>query len=170
DEGRQTAALEQYTGALALLEQAAGTHQVLLRERAVLHNKVGDLKLDDGDDKAALASYESGKALIETLLAVQSGNLLWQQDLAESQQKIAQAYAAQNNQDAALEYMTQARRTLERLHLQDPANTIRRRALATAYNRIGDILLKFDNETQAGHAYDRALELVRGAGEDIFWQ
>ncbi len=87
-------AAERDQSALALFQarlEDAPTDPTRLRDVSVSLNKVGDVHVAQGDLTQALAAYEQGLEIAQTLAQQDPGNAGWSRDLVVSNWKLAQA-------------------------------------------------------------------------------
>lgn len=58
------------------------------RDLSVSHNKIGDVRIAQGELSSALGSYNEGLAIAERLTAQDPSNAVWQRDLAAAQSTV----------------------------------------------------------------------------------
>ena len=72
------------------------------RDLSVSHNKIGDVKVAQGDLPGALAAYAAGMAIPRRLAARDPANTEWQRDLSVSHEKIGDVQVPQGDLAGAL--------------------------------------------------------------------
>jgi tetratricopeptide (TPR) repeat protein len=130
------------------------------RDLCVSHNKIGDIRRDQGDLQAALASYQAALAIAERLAAADPANAEAQRDLSISHNKIGDIRRTQRDLQAAMLSHLAALVIAERLAAADPANAEAQRDLSTSHDHIGDIL-RTQNELQPALARYQAALAIR---------
>ena len=85
-------------------------------------DKLGNIQLRLGNTDAALAHYQSGLAIDQTLAEQDPGNTQFQRDLLVSFNKLGDIQLRLGDTDAALEYFQLAFAIAKTLAKQDPGN------------------------------------------------
>ena len=126
------------------------------RTEMVAANRLGDVRLKQGDTVAALAAYRSGFAIAETLAQRDPANTEWQRDLSVSHTKIGDVLVSQGEGDGALKAYRTALAIRETLAQRDPANTQWERDLIVSCVKLAE------TEPSAAKSYlSRALGIAR---------
>ena len=85
-------------------------------------NKVGDVKMAQGDLAGALKAYQDSLAIRDRLAKSDPGNAGWQRDLAISDAKLASVYLAQKDDAKAREALEAGRAIMAKLVALSPDN------------------------------------------------
>jgi tetratricopeptide (TPR) repeat protein len=126
----------------ALQEQLIKSGQVtpeLKRSEAAALTETVDTLLTIGDTAGALAAAEQARQIIADLVAGHPGNMVWQQDLSVSYEKIGDVQARQGDLASALKAYRASLAIRERLAKSDPSNAEWQRDVSVSYERIGDV-------------------------------
>jgi|GEM_PF-1787691 len=86
-------------------------------------------------------------------------NLIWQNDLAVSYNKLGEVALAQGNRQRAGHHFVDAHKLAEKLTQSAPGNTDWLRGLSVSYNRLGNVALTDGNLDQASHLFNEGLML-----------
>ncbi|MCE5237717.1 hypothetical protein LLH23_04415, partial [bacterium] len=92
---------------------------------SVSHNKLGDVRVAQGDLSGALEEYEADLAIAQRLAAADPGNAAWQRDLAVSFYKLAAFHNEANQEEQAVARFLECREMLRGMrdrgmHLDPP--------------------------------------------------
>ncbi len=167
------ATLAQQTGTLALAGQATAKAFELaasmagdgdlgrLRNLAVSHGSIGDVKVAQGDLPGALAAFEEAMAISRRLAQSDPGNAEWQRDLSVSHNRIGEVKVARGDLDGALAAFEDGMSISRRLAQTDPANDGWQRDLAVSHNRIGEVKVARGDLDGALAAFEDGMSISR---------
>ena len=127
----------------------------LQRSQARALLEISQTLLTIGDSSGALSSAERGRQIIVGLLAVNSDDPDWQQNLALSYERAGDALGAQGKFDEALDAYRNALAIIQKVVDADSGNTGAQSLLAIEYTKIGTVL------SNQEHKYDEALAAYR---------
>ena len=144
---------------LAAERAGADASDDALRDLSVSHERIGNVRVAQGDGPAALAAFEASLAIRERLAARDPANTQWQRDLSVSHGKIGDVRVAQGDLPAALAAFDASLAIDERLAALDPANTQWQRDLSVSHNRIGDVRVAQGDLPAALAAYEASLAI-----------
>jgi tetratricopeptide (TPR) repeat protein len=141
---------------------------------AVGHDRIGDCLRAAGDRDGALAAYQAGLAIAETLAESDPGNTRWQRDLSVSYNKVGDCLRDAGDRDGALAAYYADLAIAKALSARDPSNAQWQRDLSISHERIGDCLRDAGDRVGASAAYRTALairQLLVGRDPDnSLWQ
>jgi tetratricopeptide (TPR) repeat protein len=109
------------------------------RDRAVAHERIGDVHVAQGDLVAALRSHNESLVIRDRLAKSDRGNVGSQYDLGISNERIGDMQMAQGDLAGALTSYRAKFAIIDRLATSDPGNTGWQRDLSVAHNKIGDV-------------------------------
>lgn len=121
--------------------------------------KLGDVQRDQGDSTGALAAYEKGLALRQSLSAGQPDPAALGLEAAAHLQ-IGALHKLQGNADKALAAYEAARDITQRLVDADPANDAQQATLARSFRLIGQIQQEAKKPKEARASYQAALDIA----------
>jgi tetratricopeptide (TPR) repeat protein len=120
----------------------------------------GDIQDQRGNLGAALATYQGAKELAGRLATSDPGSVLWQRELALSDNKIGAVEVPQGNLAAALASYQAGFAIFERIASSDPGNNDRQRDLELSYNNIGDVQVAQSSMAAALSSYQESLAIA----------
>ena len=130
------------------------------RDRSVLFNELGNVRVSQGDLTGALESYEAGLLIRERLAASDEENAGWQRDLSVSHERIGDVRVSQGDLTGALASYEAGLLIAERLAASDEENAEWQRDLSVSHNKIGDVRVSQGDLTGALESYEAGL-LIR---------
>jgi tetratricopeptide (TPR) repeat protein len=150
------------TGSLAAALGAYGKAEAAARrigderDLSVSHDRIGNVKLSQGDLPGALAAYTASTAIAERLAARDPANSDWQRDLSVSHNRIGDVKVSQGDLPGALAAYTEDMAIAERLAARDPDNSDWQRDLIVSRAKVARVAPE-----QARRLLTRALDIVR---------
>jgi tetratricopeptide (TPR) repeat protein len=127
--------------------------------------------LAQGDAKAALDAAERAVAIAEALAQLDPGKTLWQDDLAITYSRLADALMAAGRRADALAFYRKALGISEKLAAAAPDDAGAHRRLAIDYARLGNAFSAESDRPQALAQYQTSLRILQRFGErDAEWQ
>jgi serine/threonine protein kinase len=142
--GQTDGALASYQKALGILEPLASrneTDRELQRELATVHERIGNIQLRKGDFNEAFAQNSKALVMRQALMATDSSNKDYQNEVADSYLYVGDALQAKCSdlkcQREALDDQQRALEMKQALANEDPSNPQIQRALRQAHARIG---------------------------------
>jgi tetratricopeptide (TPR) repeat protein len=170
---KEAAALARQQGALAMGHDVRAALAAYQRAAAYEPDDtwtlffIGDLEWLVGDGKAAMQSFERGRAVAEALVARDPDNSVAQHDLGASHERIGNILAAQGDTAGALVAYRKRHEIAEALAQRDPADTDWQRDLSVSHEKIGNMLATQGDTAGALAAYRKSLEIREAlAGRD----
>jgi tetratricopeptide (TPR) repeat protein len=160
--GNLGAAMKSFSTAVESVQarlQANAHDEDAQRDLSVGHDRIANVLLAQGDGPGALAAYQKGLEIGETLAARDPANTQWQRDLSVSHNKIGDVLRAQAEGPGALASYQKGLEIRERLSAREPANTQWQRDLSVSHERIGHMLRVQGDEPGALAAYQKGLEI-----------
>jgi tetratricopeptide (TPR) repeat protein len=109
------------------------------RDRAVSHEKIGDVQVAQGDLAGALKSYRDDLAIMDRLTKSDAGNAVWQHHLSSAYDRIGNVQVAQGDHAGALKSYGDGLAIRDRLAKSDPGNAVWQRDLSVSFEKIGDV-------------------------------
>ena len=127
---------------------------------------LGDLLAFGGDRTEALKKYSEALAQLEALSAVDRHNLRWQQDVMEAAMRVGSVQFQMGDLKAALSSNTRHLQIAEGLQTIEaaggkPASTATRRAVASAYDHLGEILASTGAREEGLTKHRKSLDIYR---------
>jgi tetratricopeptide (TPR) repeat protein len=107
------------------------------RDLSVAHNRLGDVRGDQGDLAGALTSYRVKFEIIDRLAKSDPSNAAWQRDLSAAYSKIGNAQLAHGDLKGALKSYRDVFGIIDRFVKSDPGNVDWQRDLSASYGKIG---------------------------------
>jgi tetratricopeptide (TPR) repeat protein len=145
-----------------------------LRECSTLLSRQGDLLRDQGELKAALASYEKSFVIKERLAQAKPSDIGRQRDLSVVQERIGHVLGEQGDLAGALAAHREALITRRRLADTDPSDTRWQWDLSVCQTKVGEILHDQGDLVAAQDAYRDALAVILRLAEsdrsNVDWQ
>ena len=105
------------------------------------YERIGDVRIDEGDRKGALEAYEKALAIRERLAAKDPGNAEWQRAVSVPYERIGDTRRDEGDPKRAREAYEKALAIRQRLAAKDPGNAKWRRDVSVSYDKIGDVRL-----------------------------
>ena len=119
------------------------------QRQAALHQKIGDLQLDQARTAEAEKHYREATVLWRELASTPSTLLPAQRELAFSLAQLGDLELSRNNAEAAIAFFKEGVSLLERLATSSGSNPERQRDLSIGYQQITDTLLKAKRPEEA---------------------
>jgi hypothetical protein len=107
------------------------------RDLSVSHDRIGDVRVAQGDLAGAMLSFQARHAIAERLAGDDPGNAGWQRDLSISHEKIGDVRVAQGDLAGAMLSYQASLAIAERLAGDDPGNAGWQRDLIVGYAKLG---------------------------------
>jgi tetratricopeptide (TPR) repeat protein len=137
-------------------------------------NRIGTVRVRQGNLVGALAAYEAALAIVEKLAAGDASNREWQRNLSVSHSKIGEVRMSQGDLAGALAAYEAALAIDEKLAAGDASNREWQRELSVSHNKIGDVRVRQGDLLGALAAYEAALAIVEklaaGDASNREWQ
>ncbi|HRJ69835.1 MAG TPA: tetratricopeptide repeat protein, partial [Beijerinckiaceae bacterium] len=149
------AALRTYESALEAARRSGDE-----RDLSISHDRIGDVRVEQGDLTGALTAYAASHAIAERLAAADRSNTLWQRDLSISHDRIGDVRRAQGDLAGALTAYEASLAIRQRLAAADRSNTEWQRDLSVSHNRIGDVRMAQGDLAGALTAYEADLAIA----------
>jgi tetratricopeptide (TPR) repeat protein len=133
-----------YRRALAIRERLARSgpsNAGWQRDLSVSYERVGDVRVEEGDLVGAIKSYRDGLTIIDRLAQSDPTNAGWQRDLSVSYNKVGDVQVAQGDLAGALKSYRDSLAIRERLANSDPDNAGWQRNLSVSYEKVGNVQL-----------------------------
>jgi tetratricopeptide (TPR) repeat protein len=124
-----------------------------LRDLAVAHNKLGDVRMKQGQLDAAAQAFSEGMAICTRLVALDPANTGRLRDLVVAHSKLGDVRMAQGQLDAAAQAFSEDLTISTRLVALDPANTGWLHDLAVAHGKLGDVRMAQGQLDAAAQAF-----------------
>jgi len=129
------------------------------RDLSISHNNIGDLLRAQGDSVRALAAYETGLAVAESLTRLDQSNTEWQRILLANQHKVGELLLERGDTQSALAACRASLAAAERLTSLDTDPAALHNLLVFQAQQ-GDVLLKTGETVDAVTAYRSALGIA----------
>ncbi|MEN9985743.1 MAG: hypothetical protein RI925_1245 [Pseudomonadota bacterium] len=135
-----------------------------LRELAVAYNKLGNVRMAQGQLDAAAQTFSEGMAICTRLVARDPANTGWLRDLAVVHNKLGDVYMAQGQLDSAAQAFAETLDIFSRLVARDPANTGWLRDLAVVHNKLGDVRMAQGQLDAAAQTFSEGMAICTRLG------
>ena len=130
-----------------------------LRDLAVAHNKLGDVRMKQGQLDAAAQAFSEGMAICTRLVALDPANTGRLRDLVVAHSKLGDVRMAQGQLDAAAQAFSEDLTISTRLVALDPANTGWLHDLAVAHGKLGDVRMAQGQLDAAAQAFSESMAI-----------
>lgn len=151
--------IEEAQRIIALLVRDDPLNSTFAYEKALMHERAGDLLAAKGDMAAAIRESNARHDVISRLAEAAPENATWQRELAVSHNLIGNGYIGQGNMAAAVESYRAGFAIAERLAKAAPDDAIRQRDLSLSYGKIAGALMMLDNLSGALDSFRAALAI-----------
>lgn len=161
--GRKTEALAQAEVARKKVKEVLsrrGNDVEVLRHAALAEYEQGDLLLASARLEEAQRSFESGLVSARQLAAGETGNLRYQQDLADGTVKLGDVHQRRNDAAAAIEQYRAALKILEPLATANPDLMEVQSALAGIHARLGGVFAVQRVFADSADEYRKAVDIL----------
>ncbi len=129
------------------------------RDLSISYNKLGDVQMQLGDSKAALASYQQSLKIFESLAEADPSSARAQRDLSISYNKLGDVQMQLGDSKAALASYQQSLKIFESLAKADPSSARAQRDLSISYNKLGDVQMRLGDSKAALASYQESLKI-----------
>jgi tetratricopeptide (TPR) repeat protein len=170
-------ALQEYQGAMALAERSAALAPdsgARKRDLMFVHQKIGDIRLQQGNWDGAVDEYRAGLAFIQSVVEREPDNPDWRREHANTMSRLGQAFTAKRDFAAALKNYLAAFETRTALAAADPNNEVLQSNVAASYVEFGRLHERLNDLDAALTNYKKALEvrerLARKDPENANWR
>jgi serine/threonine-protein kinase len=164
EEGGTAQAKKQYERAHELSRQLVDLdpgNAEAQRDLAISYDKLGNVQMQLGDSKAALAAYQQSLAVNERLARAEPQSEQAQRGLAVSYCNLGDARIQLGDSQAALAAYKQGLAGFERLARANPQSTQAQRDLSLCHDRLGDVWLRQLGDPRAARtAYQKSLAVA----------
>jgi tetratricopeptide (TPR) repeat protein len=144
------------------------------RDLAVLHDRVGDVLMAQGNLPEALKSFRDALAIKDRLVRADPGNAGRQRDLSMSHEKVGGVLVAQGNLPEALKSVRDGLAIRDRLAQTDLDNDGWQRDLSMSHEMVGDVLMAQGDLPEALKSFRDQLaiakRLARADSDNAGWQ
>jgi tetratricopeptide (TPR) repeat protein len=158
-EGRRL--YQQAHGLARSLAQAEPGSAQAERDLSVSLSKLGDVQLEQGDTKAALASYREALQVHRRLAQADPRSAEAQRDLAISLGKQGEVQVQQGDTKAALASFQESLQLFRKLAQADPGSARAQRAVSISLNKLGEVQWQQGDTKAALASYQESLQLCR---------
>jgi tetratricopeptide (TPR) repeat protein len=149
DLATRRAVLESTRAALAELARADPSHEGWQRDLALVHDRISDVLLEQGELEQALDCYRTLCDIQRHLVEIDPSNIDRHRDLALSHDRVGDVLLEQGELEQALVWYRASREIRERVVATDPSNLEWQRDFALSHALIGDVLLEQGQLSQA---------------------
>ncbi len=129
------------------------------RDLSIYHERIGRLRMAEGDAAGALTAYRAGLAIVERLAIVDPNNVDWQQALSISHEKIGDVLLAQGDAEGALQQYRIDFAIAANLAKEASASAERRLDLAISHERVAKALAALGRGAEAGEHQQSARKI-----------
>ena len=126
-----------------------------LRDLAIAHSKLGDVRMAQGQLDAAAQAFSEDLVISTRLVALDPANTGWLRDLAAAHSRLGDVRMKQGQLDAAAQIFSEGLAICTRLVALDPANTNWLRDLAVAHGWLGDVRMEQGQLDAAAQAFTK---------------
>jgi tetratricopeptide (TPR) repeat protein len=130
-----------------------------LRDLAVAHNRLGDVRMKQGQLDAAAQAFIEDLTISTRLVALDPANTGWLRHLAAAHSKLGDVRMAQGQLDAAAQAFSEGLAINTQLVALDPANTGWLRGLAVAHSKLGDVRMEQKQLDAAAQAFSESMAI-----------
>ena len=130
------------------------------RDLSAWHERIGDVRITQGDLPGGLASFSAGLVIAERLAKSDPGNTGWQRDLSVSHERIGDVRITQGDLPGGLASFSAGLVIRERLAKSDPGNTDWQRDLAVSLSGVGRTLAQQNNRALALEKFEEGRNIV----------
>ncbi|MCK6436039.1 tetratricopeptide repeat protein [Rivihabitans pingtungensis] len=130
-----------------------------LRDLAITHSKLGDVRMAQGQLPAAAQAFSEYLTISTQLVALDPANTGWLRDLAVAHSRLGDVCIEQGQLDAAAQAFSEGMAISTRLVALDPANTDWLRGLAVAHSKLGDVRMAQGQLDAAAQAFSEDLTI-----------
>ncbi|MCC0011973.1 MAG: toll/interleukin-1 receptor domain-containing protein [Rhodobiaceae bacterium] len=151
-----------------------GQHEQWLEDISASLNRIGNIRLSEGDTSGALAAYEESLAISRKLLMHDPEVAKWQRGLSISLNKVGETRLKQGDAKGALEVYEESLVIRRKRARAARENTQSQRDLAVSLNAIGGLRMRAGDSSGALKVYEENLkiiqELLNREPENTEWQ
>ncbi|MBK7831236.1 MAG: hypothetical protein IPJ56_02505 [Gemmatimonadetes bacterium] len=130
---------------------------------SVALDRLGEIRVQQGDTTAALASLRESLVIRRRLAAEEPRNASWQATMSVSLSIVAQLEAASRDVSAARAHYEENLPTLEVLAVASPNIPNAQRRLTRGFSEFADLLMRIDSQPAALQRYREGLEAAERA-------
>lgn len=160
--GNVSAATRAYEALQAVMERQVADPTVdvgHLRDFAITHMKLGNVRETQGDLSAALKHFETSRDILLKVVAKEPNDAEWQSDLAVAYGEIGDALYDQGELMSATQTYNESLTIKERLLAADKENLSRQRDVTTSYDALGTVLRDLGQIDDALSAFNASLDM-----------
>jgi len=160
--GDREGALGSYKKALAILDsltRSGNTTTNVLRNSAVVHQRIGEMLLKGGNSDEAFDHITTGQKILEGLVRSGKTDRAVRTDLAVSYTKVGASYERRGETTKALAEYKSAMELFQALRKQDPKDSEAARNVTVLYSKLGDMDLALGHLDDALSNYRSSMEI-----------